>query len=157
MLVRREVLAAFGFNEDLAANEDWDVCLRAVAAGHRIIVTNAVQLYRREKPGRHATTVLLQQDRQLQYHDVLRQQHISVGQRRVPLYAVRAGALVTAGGVSESAEALRTRVEMYEHSRVVFFALALERKLRKTAPWAVRLAGQAAAWAWHLRNKRRRS
>lgn len=149
MLARKTVFDAFPYNEDLSGDVDWELCLRAVSAGRRFIVTNAVQFFRRERIGAATERSHI---RQLQYHDVLRQQHMQLGKIRIPLYAIRSSGQGASPYVGET-ETLRAKLEAYENSEIVFATLTIARALQSRVPWMLNLIKVAARFAWQTRKR----
>lgn len=49
VLARKDVLTKLGYREELEAYEDWDLYLRALTNGHRMLVTNDVQFFYRKR------------------------------------------------------------------------------------------------------------
>ncbi|MBU8896543.1 glycosyltransferase [Corallococcus sp. M34] len=50
-LLRRSVFEQYRYNESLHTYEDWDLFLRLVQGGHRLLVTNQVHFFHRRRPG----------------------------------------------------------------------------------------------------------
>jgi glycosyltransferase involved in cell wall biosynthesis len=153
MLARKSVLDGLPYNEDLSRNIDWELCLRALAAGHRFIVTNAVQFFRRDRITAAATETSSESRAwDLSLHDVVRRQYICLGAARIPLYAVRSGGSIHIDD-DRADQGLRARLDMYERSEIVFAALTMANVLQKSAPWALRWIRGAARLVWRARKR----
>jgi glycosyltransferase involved in cell wall biosynthesis len=50
VLLRRSALASYTYNEGLLGYEDWELLLRMVHGGHRLLVTNQVHFFSRRRP-----------------------------------------------------------------------------------------------------------
>ena len=156
-LVRTRVLRELGYREELEAYEDWDLYMRATAAGKRFIVTNGIHFfYRRRQESMFHTPERAARHRSL-YHDLLRKKELRTGVLRMPLYVVESGMAGSGAArpVSEQLAAMQERLSQFERSRTVFVALRLQDWTRRNMPWAVPLALKGARVARALRRRLR--
>ncbi|EKS73274.1 family 2 glycosyl transferase [Burkholderia sp. SJ98] len=151
-LARTRVLRELRYREELEAYEDWDMYMRATAAGNRFIVTNGIHFFYRRRPeSMYHTPERAARHRSL-YHDLLRTKSLALRQSRLPLYLVEGGAEQPQG---DDVQALRARLERFERSRAVFIALRLTQYVRTAAPWAVSLMRQGMRVARGARRRLR--
>lgn len=156
-LARTRVLRELRYREELEAYEDWDMYMRATAAGRRFIVTNGIHFfYRRRQESMYHAPERAARHRSL-YHDLLRRKSVSLGQSRLPLYVLEgcASAGAAAQPQSEDLQSLRARLELFERSRTVFVAMRLTEYVRTAAPWAIPLMLKGARVARGVRQRLR--
>ena len=88
VLARKDVITKLGYREDLEAYEDWDLYLRALINGHRILVTNDIQFFYRKREN----SMIHSKEMRLRYktlhHALLRGIQISLSHNSFPLYAM---------------------------------------------------------------------
>ncbi|SAL69354.1 glycosyl transferase family 2 [Caballeronia cordobensis] len=145
-LARTRVLRELGYREELEAYEDWDMYMRATAAGKRFVVTNGIHFfYRRRQESMYHTPERLARHRSL-YHDLIRKKTWRTGVLRMPLYVVEAGTSrgAEAEALMERVEAMQARLNHFERSRAVFAVLKLQSWAQRNAPWVARLARKGA-------------
>ncbi|KND58482.1 putative CDP-glycosylpolyol phosphate:glycosylpolyol glycosylpolyolphosphotransferase [Candidatus Paraburkholderia schumanniana] len=154
-LARTRVLRELGYREELKAYEDWDMYMRATAAGKRFIATSGIHFfYRRRQESMFHTPERAARHRSL-YHDLMRRKELRSGVLRMPLYVVESGSAgqASAGPESEQVAALQARLDQFERSRVVFVALRLTDWFRRNVPWAFPLLRKGARVARAMRRR----
>lgn len=157
MLVRRDLLLVMPYREEMYAYEDWDLYLRAVTSGRRILVTNSVQFFYRRRADSMIHSDHGRAMHRLAYHDVLRDKTFRVGQVTLPLFAIE-GFSTEGGshvGAGASSGELRARLEAFENSEVVFAALTIARQLQRRAPWLLRWGKSAMRALWRVAKRNR--
>lgn len=156
-LARTHVLRELGYREELEAYEDWDMYMRATAAGKRFIVTNAVHFfYRRRQESMFHTPERASRHRSL-YHDLMRQKEIRSGVLRMPLYVVEGGIAhpAVAAPVTDQLTAMQARLDRFEQSRAVFAALRVQDWTHRKAPWVATAAIKGVRVARAVRRRLR--
>jgi glycosyltransferase involved in cell wall biosynthesis len=156
-LARTSVLRELGYREELDAYEDWDLYMRAVAAGKRFIVTNGIHFfYRRRANSMYHTPERAARHRSL-YHDILRDKSVKTSSFKLPMYVLE-GALPNAEAVRRSDEDLRQlneQLDFYRKNRAVFATLRTMHYLETKAPFLARFGSKVIVGAWRMRRRLR--
>ncbi|MDN8010992.1 glycosyltransferase [Burkholderia multivorans] len=148
MLIRKSVWAHLRYNEDVGNVWNWDFCMRAATAGYQFITANQILFYKRNRDNRSSNGNAA--NRELQ--DLLREKTVRIGKRTIPLYSIQTFArdhLIDNARVS----VLQERLNVFERSEIVFIALAIARRLERSAPWLLSGMLGVARRAWRVRKR----
>ncbi|MDR5743740.1 glycosyltransferase [Caballeronia sp. LZ029] len=157
-LARTRTLRELGYREELEAYEDWDLYMRATAAGKRFIVTSGIHFfYRRRQESMFHTPERAARHRWL-YHDLMRKKALRTGVLRMPLYVMESGSADSGSveSLSEQIETMQARLDHFQRSRAVAAALRLQDWTRRNAPWAAPIALKGVRLARAVRRRLRR-
>lgn len=153
MLARRALFSELPYREELRALEDWDLLLRSVRAGKRLIVTNELHFFYRKRKGSMISAIGDPLRAALLRDDVRRIQSLQAGSLRIPAYSFFA----SQGNVTavQPDRLLLAEVEAYRSSEAVRFALHMARFLDARAAWLLRPLKTAGCWMWAVYSRLR--
>lgn len=88
-VARADTLRSLAYREDLESFEDWDLYARALAEGHRFLVTNTVEFLYRRRPDSMIHSPEAQRLTGQRLHDLRRRSSIEAHGMRLPLHVLR--------------------------------------------------------------------
>ena len=149
MFIRKSAWAQLRYDEDIGNVEQWDFCMRAATAGHRFITANQILFFKRNR-----AKIRPRVNENLALQNLLREKMVRISERRIPLYSIQT---FTRRHTIDDAQvsALQARLNAFERSEVVFIALAIARRLERSAPWLLNGMLGVARRAWHARKRAR--